>query len=241
MDSEGRFGVSTTDLFSLRESEIFTTLRSVQAVDAVLIGGYAVNAYARARYSVDCDVVVPFLESDRIQSILSDCGFQLKTRSITGGPYAGSFMGFEKPLATGFAVTFDVLVDEVLDRRTRASFSSEWIRKHSGIRRLSAKTYPDSLALQVVNADALVVMKLVAGRVSDFRDVFMLAPAVDAAYVHDEISKRMDAAEAFSRAEKTILSKQFRNNLQGVFGYVEEKVFDAHIRAYKKLAAHPKP
>lgn len=46
------------DLFSLREQEIFRILKEISECEFVLIGGYAVNAYALPRFSVDCDIVI---------------------------------------------------------------------------------------------------------------------------------------------------------------------------------------
>lgn len=223
------------DFFTLREREIFATLRSLAPVDFVLIGGYAVNAYVRARYSVDCDVVIATPETDRTASILEGGGFRLKTRNSTGGPYSGAFMSFEKNVSEKSAATFDVLVNEVLDRRTRASFSADWISRYSGLRRLPAKSYPDSHMLRIVDPDALAVMKLVAGRVSDLRDVFMLAPSLDLGFVRSELAKRENPGDVFSNASKIILSDSFRNNLQGVFGFVDEKAFQKHRKAFEEL------
>ena len=46
------------DLLQIREKEIFETLKTISEFNFVLIGGYAVNAYALPRFSVDCDIVL---------------------------------------------------------------------------------------------------------------------------------------------------------------------------------------
>ncbi len=43
---------------SMREKEIFETLKSLKSCNFVIIGGYSVNAYALPRFSVDCDIVI---------------------------------------------------------------------------------------------------------------------------------------------------------------------------------------
>ncbi|MBI4452589.1 hypothetical protein HY637_04110 [Candidatus Woesearchaeota archaeon] len=45
------------ELLQLREKEIFDTLKKIKNQKFALIGGYAVNAYALPRFSVDCDIV----------------------------------------------------------------------------------------------------------------------------------------------------------------------------------------
>ena len=47
--------------FIERENEILRTIKSmVEArLDFIVVGGYAVSALARHRFSVDCDIVVP--------------------------------------------------------------------------------------------------------------------------------------------------------------------------------------
>jgi len=46
------------ELLQLREEEIFKTLKALKNLRLVVIGGYAVNAYALPRFSVDCDIVI---------------------------------------------------------------------------------------------------------------------------------------------------------------------------------------
>ena len=41
----------------LREKEIFETLKRINGIKFVVIGGYAVNPYTIPRFSVDCDLV----------------------------------------------------------------------------------------------------------------------------------------------------------------------------------------
>ncbi|MBU1201184.1 MAG: hypothetical protein KJ583_04005 [Nanoarchaeota archaeon] len=46
------------DFLSLREEEIFKTLKELRNCDFAIIGGYAVNTYTLSRFSVDCDIVI---------------------------------------------------------------------------------------------------------------------------------------------------------------------------------------
>ena len=46
------------NFLSLREEEIFKTIKELKECDFVIIGGYAVNTYTLPRFSVDCDIVI---------------------------------------------------------------------------------------------------------------------------------------------------------------------------------------
>lgn len=67
-----------SDLFSLRETEIFRTLVSLQSRHFVVIGGYAVNAYTLPRFSVDCDIVIRRPEAEPIEKNSSDAAINEK-------------------------------------------------------------------------------------------------------------------------------------------------------------------
>jgi len=70
-------------------------------------------------------------------------------------------------------------------------------------------------------------MKFVSCRNTDIKDVFMLAPQVkDFEWVKKEVSGRAKFENRFLRIKDKINSMQFRDNLQGVYGFVDEKVFE---------------
>lgn len=39
----------------------------------------------------------------------------------------------------------------------------------------------------------------------------------------------------FNRIERKITSKQFKDNLQGVFGYIDEKIFEKYKNLFLRL------
>ena len=93
------------DLFSLREEEIFNTLRELKDCDFVIIGGYAANAYALPRFSVDCDIVIKDAdELEKIEKTLLKMGYK-KERLPEDALYSGSFSRYEKKLDNNFAVS----------------------------------------------------------------------------------------------------------------------------------------
>ena len=119
----------------------------------------------------------------------------------------------------------DVLIGEVLDRQTDATFSAEWIVEHSKIRLLKGKTILEELNVRIIDAEALFVMKFICARATDIRDIFMLAPNVkDRKWIQNEISERYDFNNRLKRIKEKVLSKQFKDGLQGVYGIIDPKV-----------------
>ena len=67
----------TENLFSLREREIFETLKKIKDSEFVLIGGYAVTSYTLPRFSVDCDIVLKDIdELKKISKKLIEIGYK---------------------------------------------------------------------------------------------------------------------------------------------------------------------
>ena len=151
-------------------------------------------------------------------------------------PYQGFFERFEKELSNNFKVSIDILISEVSDRQTGISFSSDWVFENSELRNLKGKTINEELNLRIANPDSLIAMKISAGRVNDIRDIFMLITHVKSKkWIKEEISKKYDFIERFSKIKEKITSKQFKDDLQGVFGFIEDKIFEKHKKAVLDL------
>lgn len=217
-------------MLQLREKEIFETLNKIKKYDFVVIGGYAANAYALPRFSVDCDIVI--MKRDKLmEKLLMREGYKLVETS-----YKRGFLRFEKTVLGNFKVSMDVLVGEVFDRQTNTVFSADWVFKNSSLRFLKGKTVLEKLKLKIINIDALVVIKFISCRSTDIRDVFMLMPKVeDKEWVKEEISKRFDFKDRFSKVKDRIVSMKFKDDLQGVYGYIDEVVFEKHKKAVLSL------
>ena len=219
-------------MLQLREKEIISLLKSLNNFDFVVIGGYAVNAYTLPRFSVDCDIVVKqrdklmekkLEEQDYIRADLDDA------------LYSGEFLRFEKTLENNFKVIMDILVKEVLDRQTNVVFKADWIFKNSSLRVLKGKTINEELRLRIIDLNALVVMKFISCRNTDIRDVFMLMPKANKEWVRKEASARCDFMERFSKIKKKIVSEKFKDDLQGVYGFIDENVFEKHKKAVLEI------
>ncbi|MFH1249351.1 MAG: hypothetical protein V1660_04330 [archaeon] len=213
----------------LREQEIFETLKKLRNFKFAIIGGYAVNAYTLPRFSVDCDIVVlNDNDSKKIEKELLKLDYkEIKTEAET--PYNGSFKRYEKAIEKGFGVSMDILIENVLDRQTNSTFSAEWVFENSKLRSLKGKTITEELRLRIINPDALFVMKMITCRLTDIRDIFLLVSIIkNKAWIKEEISKRYSFQDRFEKVEKEITSRQFKDCLQGVFGLVDNKIFEKH-------------
>ncbi len=223
-------------LFGLRESEIFECLQALRGQKFTIIGGYAVNAYALPRFSIDCDIVCETKTGEmRITAMLEKRGFK-KTAASENAAYHGNFARLEKTLEHGFKASFDILTGSVFDRQSGATFSAQWVFEHSEEKTLRGKTVAKSVKARTISCDGLLAMKIACGRTSDLRDVFMLAPLADnAAEIRREIESRTPLAPAAKKALALFESRQFKNNLEGVFGFVDEKTFQKNQTAARKL------
>lgn len=220
----------------LREKEIFETLKKIKKRKFVVIGGYAVNAYTLPRFSVDFDIVIKDRdELDKIEIDLSSLGYE-KAKSSSDAPYHGKFERYEKEIASNFWVSVDILIGEVLDRQTKAKFSADWVFDNSKIRNLRGKTIGEELKVRIIDAEALFVMKLVSCRLTDIRDVFLLVNLVNNKdWIKKEVSERYNLRDRLSKLINKINSKQFKDGLQGVFGLVDNKVFDRNKKLILEL------
>ena len=220
------------ELLQLRENKIFDALKKIKNQKFAVIGGYAVNAYTLPRFSVDCDIVTENkAETAEIAKELDKLDYK-KAQDTDFGPYSGDFLRYEKTIKKNFIVSFDILIKNAYDRQTKAMFSAEWVFKNSALRALKGKTITGELKLRIVNPEALVVMKFVACRNTDIRDIFMLMPQVkDPEWVKREVSERVDFKDRFLKVKSKITSEQFKDNLQGVYGYIDKKLFEKHNKA----------
>lgn len=223
------------DMLQIRETEVFESLKRMNTLEFVVIGGYAVNAYTLPRFSVDCDIVVKDKkESEKIRRILTEMGYSKKEQAKT--VYSASFERYEKTLEGNFKVSFDVLIKDVLDRQTGVSFSSDWIFENSEFRTLRGKTIIEKLEAKTINIDALFVMKMVSCRSTDIRDMFMLAPNLDdREFVKKEVSSRYDFDDRFKKLKEKVTSEKFKDGLQGIYGLLNTGTFEKSINAVLEL------
>ncbi|MDP3758251.1 MAG: hypothetical protein Q8Q86_00885, partial [Candidatus Daviesbacteria bacterium] len=127
-------------------------------------------------------------------------------------------------------------IEEVFDRQTKSKFSAEWIFDNSALRNLQGKTISEQLKLKIINADSLFIMKLVSCRQTDIRDIFLLVNFIkDKEWIKKEVSERYDLKDRLSKVLSKINSKQFKDELQGVFGMIDNKMFEKNKKLIGEL------
>ncbi len=219
----------------LREREVLSTLEKIKNFNFVLIGGYAVNSYTQPRFSVDCDIVIKDKEeADKIGDFLAKEGYNKKEENFNL-PYSADFKCFVKQI-NDIKVAFDLLISGVLDRRTNARFSADWIFENSEEREVTGKSVPIRFNARVASQEALMVMKIAAARKSDLRDVFMLAGSkIDWDFVNKWLKEFNLKTE---RLVDYISKEEFRDSLQGVFGKVDNQLFEKGVSILKEKLRH---
>ncbi|MBI2672318.1 hypothetical protein HYX16_05270 [Candidatus Woesearchaeota archaeon] len=219
----------------IREKEIFRTLKKLIDRKFVIIGGYAVNVYTLPRFSVDCDLAVKKEEVKEILRILEQEEYK-KEKARNNLPYHGEFIRYEKEIKNNFKVSFDILIEKVIDRQTSAYFDVDWILNNSEFKILKGKTFKEEINARIPTAEVLVIMKLLSCRINDIRDIFMIIPNVkDYNYIRKVISEKTNFNNQFKKLIDTISSKNFKDNLQGVFGFIPEYLFDRNKKLISKL------
>ncbi len=205
-----------------REALILETLRELPN-DVVLIGGYAVNAFVPPRFSIDCDLVV-FNGVKEIKNILVKKGFEeMEKGNVPYGEYIRFMRKREK-------VSFDLLINSVLDRNSGIVFEDNLFKKYSKERITVGRANPFRIKMRIADPELLFAMKFVSARRQDIRDIFMLSGTELNWSLIKEIIKKKCSEELIKERIKLIkakvTSKNYRDSLQGAFGKIPDKTFD---------------
>jgi hypothetical protein len=207
------------DEFVERENDIIRILEafSISNLNFVLVGGYAVTALGKHRYSTDCDLVVRSPDIDKFESVLKVEKFSRAAQLEGFDPsYGGRFVRYVKSM-TELPVSVDLLVDSLVCRDTGASWSFDYVFSHSesanvvGIQR--------SIDCRTAKRELLIAFKLHSARRTDVRDVISLA---DQAKWDDVFShlRRGDPEKLKARIKKFLQyldDERLVNSFKGVF------------------------
>lgn len=166
-------------LFVERENEILKTIRGFAdaGLEFVVVGGYAVSGLGRHRFSVDLDVVIDEKDLDAFARILEERGFKKgMERAGFNEVYGGRFVSYIKRI-NDLPVTADLLVGSLVCRATGASWSYEYIKKHSMVTEVAGIEL--SARCRVPERELLIALKIHSGRRADLGDIVMLMEGAD--------------------------------------------------------------
>lgn len=207
-----------------REKAVLETLQKIPTADAVLVGGYAINAYVPPRFSIDCDLVV-LGDSSKIEGALRDEGFVKAEKGVV--PY-GSYVRYVRKKE---GVSFDLLVDAVHDRDSGVTFEAKFFEKFSKTRTTVGRVNTIRIELRIADPELLFAMKFVAGRRQDVRDLFMLAGEdLDRDVVAGILKEKCGPELIQKRVEtvrKMVGADPYRASLQGSYGKMPDERFES--------------
>lgn len=155
-----------------REREVTEILDDWDWVDGTcLVGGYAVSAYGKPRYSRDLDFVIPESNKELTKDRLVENGFSIRPLLRPDRPDAfHDSITLERGL-----VSIDLMIGHVQDKRTEVNVPGDWITSHFRETRLILITGSTRQPVRVCRPEALWVLKLVAGRNQDLADLFAIS------------------------------------------------------------------
>jgi hypothetical protein len=205
--------------FIERENEILKTIKSMAdaGLDFVVVGGYAVSALARHRFSVDCDLVVPKKKLDDFENFLGKEGFEKHIEKAGfDETYAGEFVSYKKEVGR-FPITVDLLVGSLVCRATKASWSFEYVKKHSITANIPGTEA--SVGCRIPEKELLIAFKIHSGRRADVRDIVMLMEnmELDALVNHSRRGNIEDLKNQVRRIVSMLDDESLVDSLKGVF------------------------
>ncbi|MHB1439478.1 MAG: nucleotidyl transferase AbiEii/AbiGii toxin family protein [Cuniculiplasma sp.] len=139
-------------------------------IGGVLIGGYAIAAYGKPRYSNDVDIVIPSAALGKLEIFIYGQNFELENSSVpTPQNYEGKVLRYRTA-----ETTLDVLAGYVRDREARVDIPEPWISKDHRNLRLITLTGGTRIKIPIASPEALWALKLQSGRDQDIIDLFSM-------------------------------------------------------------------
>lgn len=149
-----------------------------------IIGGYAVAAYGKPRYSEDVDIVLPRGAEGHVTNWLVGQQFHPEDAPNDWAQnYTGTFRRWKKG-----HVTIDLLVGSVRDRDAQVDIPEPWITSGSTKQRLILLDSSTRKDVPIIRKEAFWVLKLQSGRATDLGDLFA---------IHDQAFKSREVRECF--------------------------------------------
>ncbi len=217
--------------FVARENEIMETLQTFAdaKLEFVLVGGYAVSAY-RHRFSVDADVVIRKEDATKFEGILEKRRYRRTASKKLENVYSMEFVRYERKDVN---VRIDLLVGGLGMRQTEASVGFGFLFENSAQIRITGTE--KSVEALVPRREVLIILKLHAGRLTDFRDVAALSYNLDMGFIrkHLFMGDRKVLHRHLKMLEELIGKQEFQDSFKGVF---MEKGYRIRPEEIRKLA-----
>lgn len=202
-----------------RENEVLRVLGvlATSGPEFVVVGGCAVSALARHRFSVDCDLVVRHRDLKRLDVILRQEGFaKAAQQSGFDETYGGTFIRYTKKVAE-LPVSVDLLVDALVCRETTGGWSFDYILSQSA--QALVPGIQLSVTCRIPQRELLIAFKLHSARKADVRDVVLLGDAADWRTVAQHVRRGDEGKLALSlrRVLTDLEDQRLVPSLKGVF------------------------
>jgi hypothetical protein len=196
-----------------REQEIMKLLNifSEQNLEFIVVGGYAISTYKK-RFSIDLDLVIQEKDLKRFENLLLKRGYLLNYEKKIALFYGEDFKRFLKKIKN-LPVNVDFLINGLVSRTTNASWSFEYIKKHSIKRKLEGSQF------LTPNKELLAAMKFHSGRLSDIRDIVAIMPCNKKEIKEHLLKGDTNILKDSIKKQAEFLEKpQFDDSFKGIFG-----------------------
>jgi hypothetical protein len=204
--------------FIERENEILRIIKSFssEGLDFIVIGGYAVSALARHRFSVDLDILIRKEDIEPFEKLLEQNGFKKHLERGFDELYGGEFISYVKRI-NGLPVTADLLANSVVCRATNASWSFKYVKRYSAIASIAG--IESLVNARVSERELLIAFKIHSGRRTDVRDITFLMENADVKRVIEHL-KRGNLELLKKQIDRMIgmlKDKRLVDSLKGIF------------------------
>lgn len=214
-----------------RENDIFDILQKFIDVKLqfVIVGGYAVSVF-KHRFSIDADIVVSSNDLKDYEEILKNNGFKKIISKELKNIYKSKFIRYQK--IQELPVNIDLLIDGIGVRQTGASFGFKLLLENSEARKIIG--IEKEIKVLIPSKEILIILKIHSGRLTDFRDIAVLAKNVDVFLLKRFILRgdKSKVKKHIKKLESLINEKNFIDSFKGVF---MEKKFDIDVNEIKKI------
>lgn len=206
---------------------------------AVVIGGYAVTAWGRARFSVDLDLVLDTSAADECRKMLAARGLRQNPKKWDGG---GIFAGQSERWTLGrdrSPPTIDLMIGGLHDRNTGVSFSFEELRNRSLVRDVRGFSMDRKASALVPSREALIGLMLLPFRLRDVLDIFALcSPPIDAPEVVVFLGNwsREAIRERAHRFVEHTREKGFKGSAKQDFEFLDDASYSKQLQRAEDFA-----